>query len=70
MPSEAREAALRRQAKKLGLALVKSRDRYIHADNKGGYRIINPWRNWIVAGEKFDLDLDDVEEFLNEYAQG
>jgi len=69
MSSKAREAPLRRQAKKLGLTLVKSRARRTHADDKGGYRIIDPWRNCIVAGEKFDLDLDDVQEFLNEYAQ-
>jgi hypothetical protein len=29
-------------------------------------RIIDPYTNWIAAGERFDFDLDDVEEWLND----
>jgi len=35
-------------------------------DNLGGYRIVDDYTNAIVAGEKFDLDLDDVEQFIKE----
>ena len=59
-----RENRLRRRAQRLGLAIRKSRAQMLSLNNQGGYRIIDPYRNWIVAGERFDLDLDDVEEFL------
>ena len=60
-----RDARLRRLANRHGLALRKSRLRGTpHADDFGGYRIIDPYRNAIVRGERFDLDLDDVEEYL------
>ncbi len=35
-------------------------------DEVGGYRISDPYTNGIVAGERFDFDLDDVEEWLND----
>ncbi len=31
-------------------------------DNRGGYQLIDPVINFIVAGEKFDLDPMDVLE--------
>lgn len=59
-----RENRLRRWADRLGLSLRKSRARHWHFDDRGGYRIIDAFHNVIEAGEKFDLDLDDVEAFL------
>jgi hypothetical protein len=60
------ENRLRRQAARLGLALRKSRARRLHLSDYGKYRIVNPYRNWIVAGERFDLELADVEAILDE----
>ena len=58
------EAYVRRLAKRHGYALRKSRARNLHMNDLGGYRLIDPWRNWIVLGERFDLDLEDVKAFL------
>ncbi len=59
-----REARARRLAKRQGFAVRKSRVRNPHLNDQGGYMVINPSYNLIVAGERFNLDLDDVEEFL------
>jgi hypothetical protein len=32
-------------------------------DNLGGFTLINPQSNWIVAGERFNLKAEDVIEF-------
>lgn len=61
------ENLLRRQAKRLGLALRKSRAKRIHLDNFGEYGIIDPYENFVVAGSRFDLSLEDVKDFLDEY---
>jgi hypothetical protein len=45
------------------MALHKSRVLTPHLDDFGGYRIING--NWVVRGARFDLGLDDVEEYLS-----
>jgi hypothetical protein len=60
----AREARLRRSAKRLGYALKRSSWRRGSIDNLGGFQIIDPYRNWIVGGERFNLDLDGVEAWL------
>ena len=64
-----RENRLRRQAKRLDLSLVKSRAKRWSGQNKQGYMILDPYRNFILWGPNFDLDLDDVEELLNEYEE-
>lgn len=61
-----RENRLRRQAKRLGLGLKKSRARAIHLDDFGGYRIVGLKYNSVVRGSRFELDLDDVAEYLDE----
>lgn len=60
---KARESRLRRRAKRLGLTLRKSRARRLTLDDRGLYRVVK--EGWIVAGEKFDLTLDDVEALLD-----
>jgi hypothetical protein len=62
-----RENRLRRQAKRLGLWLKKSRARQIHLDNHGEYMLLDLESNFIVAGSRFDLELDDVQAWLDEY---
>ncbi len=59
-----RENRLRRQAKRLGLAVTKSRVREIHLDDHGGYQIVDRYRNSLVHGERYELDLDDLAEYL------
>lgn len=55
-----REQKLRRAAIRAGYRLVK---------RKGGFRIIGLEHNALVAGENFNLDLDDVAEWLAHLAQ-
>ena len=59
------EAQLRREAAKQGYSLQKSRSGY-SSDNLGGFRILDPNTNSIVAGERFNLSPEDVEKFLSE----
>lgn len=49
------EARLRRKAKRLGYALERS---------NGAYRILDPWRVEVIAGEKARLSLDGAKEWL------
>lgn len=65
--SNARENKLHRQlSNKFGYILRKSRRRTIDIDNFCEYQIIDAYTNTIVAGEKFNLSLDDVEQFIFE----
>lgn len=61
-----KENKLRRQLRKMGYYLMKSRIRNPHLDDFGGYRIIDPHTNFIEAGPKFELSLEDVENFVKE----
>ncbi len=61
-----RENRLRRWAKRLGLQFHKSRARHWSIDDHGRYRLARA-DGVLVAGEKFDLSLEDVEERLAEY---
>lgn len=62
-----RENRLRRQAKRLGLYLMKSRARKFHVDDRGGYSLRRLDDTDIaVHGPRNELTLDDVEEFLQE----
>lgn len=59
-----REARCRRELAKRGYALHKSRVRTWNYDNQGEYMITDPDSNAVVAGERFDMTIDDVEEWL------
>ena len=61
-----RAARLRRKLNKLGYTMRKTNWRRDSIDNFGGYAIIDTEYNAIVRGSRFDLDLDDVEEFISE----
>jgi hypothetical protein len=61
-----RENKARRQAWRQGFILRKSRARKWSGNNYQGYMIIYAYTNYIEAGEKFDLSLEQVEEFLKE----
>ena len=65
MTEASRERRLRKIAQKQGLLLRKSRSQ-LSMDNQGGYMIVDPDTNAVVAGGRFDLDLDAVEAWLGE----
>jgi hypothetical protein len=60
------ESALRSRARRLGLAVKKSRGG-VSLDNQGGFMIVDADSNFVLAGERFDLSLDDVAEFLSDW---
>jgi len=55
---------LRRYAKRLDYRLKKSVAKKIHLNNLGGYMIIDPELNCVVRGADFELELDDVANYL------
>jgi hypothetical protein len=59
-----RESRLRSALRRRGYTLRKSRTR-LSGDNRGDYQIRKE-NGEVVAGERFDLDLDGVESFLKE----
>lgn len=64
MNTRNQEFKIRRQLKKQGLSLVKSRIRNKTFDNNGGYMIVDTKNNFVVSGQRFDLELNDVENYL------
>lgn len=69
MPSTttaARESRARRALQRDGRMLRKSRGRLWSINDQGGYRIIDPFMNTIIWGERFDLSLTDIERIAAE----
>jgi hypothetical protein len=62
-----RAARLRRKLNKLGYTMKKTNCRRNSIDNFGGYAIIDIACNAIVRGSRFDLDLDDIDQFISEF---
>jgi hypothetical protein len=60
------ERKCRRQLAAQGYGLKKSRTRNTHGNDYGEYMIFDPYTNDIVAGEKFDMSLDEVVAFIKE----
>jgi len=58
----ATEDQARRAAKRVGLLAKKGRDRKGTADNLGGFMLIEPVRNIVVAGPRFELTPAQVVE--------
>ena len=57
------EHRARRIAMKAGLMAKKSRWRFGSIDNRGGFMLLNPDRNAVIAGERFDLSAEMVIEY-------
>ena len=57
------QAAARRAAKRVGLQARKSRSRTISSDNRGEFMLVDPMRNCVIAGERFDLSAQEVIDF-------
>jgi hypothetical protein len=68
------EAALdqraRRAAKRVGLKAVRSRSRRGSIDNQGGFQLIEPITNGIVAGVRLDLSAEQVIAFCADRETG
>jgi hypothetical protein len=65
MNNHAKEARLRREARRQGYMLKKSRRRNPEALDYGRFWLIDPYINGLVTSE-YGLDLDEVEEWLVE----
>lgn len=61
---KSRETALRHKARRLGLVLHKDRARSVSVGHLGGYMLTDD-RNCLVAGEQWELSLDDVAARLD-----
>ena len=61
---QTQEAKLRRQLRKAGYLLKKSRVVNTHLNDRGGYMIVDMYKNLIVYGERFDLEIEDVEQII------
>lgn len=59
------ERKLRLILQKAGYALQKS-PRAVSPDNFGGYMIISLESNSVAAGSRYELSLEDVQEWINE----
>lgn len=46
--------------------MMKKSRRAISLDNQGDFMLVRIDGNWIVRGEKYDMTLDDIEEYLKE----
>jgi hypothetical protein len=60
------EDRVRRFARRQGYALHKDKAAVWSFNHQGGWQIVDAERNWLVVGERFDLSLDDVEQWLSE----
>lgn len=58
-----KEKQLRSQLAAQGFGLTKSR-KPIGIDNLGGYMLTNLKTNAVVEGSRFELNLEDVENYL------
>ncbi len=59
-----RENRLRRQLRKHGIRLKKSRIRNPNIDNYGHYMLIDIYKNLVIEGSRYDMTLDDIEDYV------
>ena len=59
-----KENRVRRQLKKRGLRLIKSRVKNVNINNCGYYQIVDI-NNIVVEGEFYDISLETIIEMLN-----
>ena len=65
MKNKCKENMIRRKLRNAGYVIKKSRRAY-GINNWGGYQVIDATLNVIVAGENFNLELEELEEWLKE----
>ena len=68
MFSKKREEELNSMARELGLQIIKSKAKKRTENDHKQYRIVD-LNNTVLAGEYFDMSLEDVEMFLKERAR-
>jgi len=64
------EDQARRRAKRIGLIAKKTCRRANSVDNHGGFMLIEPERNIIIAGDRFDLSAEQVLELCKHWEGG
>ena len=64
--TEFSDSQARRAAKRIGLLARKSRWRRDTVDNHGGFMLLQPYQNRVVAGLRFNLTAADVVTRCNE----
>jgi hypothetical protein len=60
------EQKARRAARRVNLDAQKSRWRLNSIDNYGGFRIVDPYLNAVVAGDRYSLSAEQVIEFCRQ----
>jgi hypothetical protein len=60
---QALDACARRAARRVGLMARKSRCRANSIDNFGGFMLVDPTFNGVVAGSRFDMSAGEIVEF-------
>jgi hypothetical protein len=60
------EQKARRAARRVNLDARKSCFWLNSIDNYGGFRIVDPYFNAVVAGERFDMSAEQVIEFCQQ----
>lgn len=66
--NKTQENFYRRQAKRLDLILQKSHGRKWRVSNQQGWRIIDSLGK-VLIGERYDLSIDQLASFLDEYEE-
>jgi hypothetical protein len=64
--SGARESRARRAAARIGLKAEKSRWRRDSIDNRGGFMLVDPYRNHVVMSVRFDMSAVEVIKYCAE----
>ena len=65
MKHKSKENMIRRKFRNAGYVIKKSRRAY-GINNWGGYQVIDATLNTIIAGENFNLELEELEIWLKE----
>jgi hypothetical protein len=60
------DSKARRAAARVGLKARKSRWRRDSIDNFGDFQLIDPSRNCVVAGSRFEMSAEDVIEYCSD----
>ena len=60
------EQRARRAARRVGLVARKSRWRANSIDNHGGFMLVDPMKNWVVRGSRFDLSAQDILDYCDQ----
>ena len=63
MQSIISDGSARRAAKRAGFVARKSPRRQDDIDNFGGFQVVDPERNFVIFGPRYDLSAEDVVEF-------